>query len=123
MAQSEVPAYLLDPDPCIPWWMTSDAMQKWVFIQFLCDVFNYINNNDQDCTDLAEAHEISELIRCYGSPERLRVMMTQMICSELETIDCTKQPTCWTPIDLEAMMFYLVFEILWAIALGRQGQN
>lgn len=113
MAQADppVPAF---PTPCNDPFLQAPATQQYIFNQFLCAVLNFINSSDLDCSDLDAAQLTTEAVHCIGDPNKLRLVMTQLICANQPTIDCS-QPVCWSPEDLQAQQLYLVYLLLTAI--------
>lgn len=106
--------------PCNDWSLQAKQTQDWIFVQFLCVVFNWMIGGDDTCTDVMEDFESEiDAMRCWGGPEKIRLMIAQLICANLD-VDCS-QPICYSQEDLDAALLFLVFLILWEMALYPNG--
>ncbi len=66
-------------------------------------------------TDDAELKELSAGYICQGSPAKLRTEESTLIAAaDLAGVDLT-HVACWSPLDLEAVMAYLVCVALEAL--------
>lgn len=98
---------------CLPWYLQSPAMQDYLMIRFLCTVAGTLGSTI-DCTDEAALKALADEWLCEGSPAVIMTKIAQMICEQVsrETIDCTVQPACWTPLQLAGAKAYLICHIL-----------
>jgi hypothetical protein len=89
----------------------SPTVRRKILRQFLCATLLELVPGTE-CTEAALLIA-SESLLCQGSPAKLQMTQLQVICDTLD-IDCSAQD-CLTPMQEEAIISYLICQILDAI--------
>lgn len=98
---------------CNRWDLQSPAMQKWLLIQAL----NYINSVLGGTLYTADQLEAgAEGWVCQGSPNKIDEQIAMGIVSNVPAIN-TSQPVCWTPLQIEGALAFILCKVL-SSALG-----
>lgn len=99
---------------CNASWLEAPMTQRFILMQLLCAAVNGAGGASECGLDALKA--ASQDWICQGSPSKLRLIQTQMICENLADVDCS-QPVCWTPLELEGAITYLTCQLLNALAV------
>lgn len=99
------------PVRCNNPFLQADMTQKWIFIQLVCGLINYLAEETvHDCTDADALKALGECYWCQGSVGKLKLLQAQKLCETFATLDCS-QPVCWSPLELEATYTRLLCEL------------
>lgn len=96
------------PTICRRWDLQSPAMQRYLLLQLLNYVNGLLGGTRYELSVLKEA---GNQAACQGSPALLQLLQAEGIVELLPSVD-QSQPVCWTPIELEGAIAYIMCKIL-----------
>ena len=102
------------PVACNDQSLNSSTVQRKIWREFLCRVL-FALDATTNCT-VASLLSNADAYLCQGSPAKLKLLQAQNICSGLD-LDCAAFD-CLTPLDEEAIISYLVCQIVLEIQIS-----
>lgn len=93
---------------CNRWDLQSPATQKYLLLQLLAAANTKAGGDTYTLSQLKAA--AADWI-CQGSPAKIDEQIAQFIASDLTDVD-TDQPVCWTPLELEGALAYILCQLL-----------
>lgn len=104
MAVCDTPAVI-----CHNPFLQDPMTQRVLLLRLMCAAAQSMGSQ-ANCTDDALKTQAANWA-CQGSAEKIRQLQMQMICDSTIGFDCS-QPVCWTPLQIEGAMAYVICEII-----------
>ncbi len=80
-------------------------MQKWLLIQAIAYFNAQLGGSAYTPAQLKAA---AQAWVCQGSPAKIREQMAEMIVDNMGVFADTDQPVCWTPLELEGALLFII---------------
>jgi hypothetical protein len=93
---------------CNRWDLLSISVQKSLLLQLLASINAALGGTAYTSDQLKEA---ADAYRCQGSVSKIDEQIAYNILTYLDGADAT-QPVCWTPLELEGALAFIVCSIL-----------